>query len=332
MSKKEIGDKTHKLRRAFIITTIAVGVLAIGAGVFAGLAAKPLIVAMNACLLTGVVCISVGTGVALNKGQNVASEQINKQKAKKALEKIKELDKDKSSKYTQKQRAKIASKYAKANLAITKHRGATFFGEYHTTSGMGKKGTELINKIDAYTILRDTAQTPKNSRKYEKKLKLAESALAKVSEEEGIRTSKSRWTKSYEEAYEGATILDRRTEISCLTPAGRDAFRMVMEHASEPTDNKLVHVSVKYSTDSGIAPSIARAEDQTKAKTIRDILVYDTIEACKNKTQSEIKSMFPIVIEEKIINKNSTKCVGQPTVLKIDSYSELKELGVSQEK
>lgn len=332
MGKKEIGDKSHKLRRAFIITTIGVGILAIGAGVFAGLAAKPLILAMNACLLTGVACISVGTGVALNKGQNVASEKINKHKAKKALEKIKELDKDKSSKYSQKQRAKIVKKYAKANLAITRHRGATFFGEYHTTSGMGTKGTELINKIDAYTVLRDAAQTPTERKKYAKKLQLAESQLARVSEQEGTRTSKSRWTKSYEEAYEGATILDRRTEIACLTPAGRDAFRMVMEHANEPTDNKCVNVVVRYASGSGIAPSIARAEDQAKARTLREVLIYDTIEACKEKSQAEIKSMFPMIIEEKIINKDTTKLIGEPAVLKIDSYSELKEMSSSKEK
>ncbi len=326
MSKNELGNKSHKIRRAFIISTICAGVLALGVGAMAGLAAKPILLAINGCLLAGAVGVSVGTGVAINKIYDTAAIKINKKKATKALEEIKQIEKDTSSKYSQAQRAKVLRKYAKANLVLTRKLGATIFGEYHTTSGMkNKKGTELLNTIDALYILKDTATTDSARNKYAKKLQLAQSKLAKITAEEGIRTSKCKWTKSYENVLTGATALDRRTEIACLTSSARDAFKSLMENNEEVTDNKCINVTMSFNEASSIAPCIARAEDQTKMTAIKSILLQDAAIACQGKTPLEVRSMFPITIESKLIKKDSTKLVKRD-VITVNSYSELVEL------
>ena len=100
---------------------------------------------------------------------------------------------------------------------------------------------------------------------------------------------------------------------------------MVMEKTAEKIDDKCVNVSMTFNENSGISPSIARAEDQTKASTIKDILVQDVYEACKTKNAPELRAMFPITIESKCINKKSTKLVKRD-VLTIANYSELKQL------
>lgn len=323
MSKKELGNKAHKLRRIFIIGTIATAVLTLGVGVFAGMAAKPILLAMNACLLAGAVGITVGSGVALNKIYEQIAVKSNETKAAKALEQIKAMDKDNSSEYSQSKRVKVLRKYANANLRLAHFRGATPFGELHSTSGMGKVATELVNKIDAYYILRDSSTSDREAKKYSKKIKLAESRLAKITE--GEKSTKFKWTRSYENVVSGVTALDRRTEISCLTSLARDSFRMMMENNTEVVDNQCINLQVTFGNSSAIAPCVARAEDQTKASVIREILIYDIVEACKSKSPLEIKSMFPITIETKHIDKVSTKLI-KKDALKISSYAELQAL------
>ena len=323
---KELGKKTHKLRLAFIISTAVAVAVAVGAGVVALTAAKPILLAVNGCILAGALGVSVGTGVAINKIYDSASIKSNKKKATKALERIKTLETDKSSRYSREYRAKIIRKYAKANLVLTRRLGATIFGEYQTTSGLkSRKGTQIINEIDAYTLLKDSASSDSQARRYSKKIALLQSQLSRISEEEGVKTSKFRWTKSYSGVLDGATALDRRTEISCLTPSARDEFRAIMEAGDEHTDSKCVNLFMTFGNASSMSPCIARAEDQTKAPQIREILVRDAYEATKGKSPIEIKSMFPITIETKLIKKDSTRLLKRE-VITITSYSELEEM------
>lgn len=325
MSKKELGNKSHKLRRTFIISTIATVALALSVGVFAGMAAKPILLAMNACLLVGSVGIMVGTGVALNKVYESVSVKINESRASNALEKIKEMEQDGSSKYSETARAKILRKYAKANLRLSRFRGATPFGEWHTTSGLNQSGTEQLNRIDAYNILKDTSTSARGAKKWSKKIRLAEGKLARVTTTEGTKSSKCKWTKSFENVVAGATVLDRRTEIACLTPYARDAFKTMMQSSSEAVDDKCITVFMTFNSASAITPCVARAEDQTKASAIREILIYDALEACKDKTPLEIRSMFPLTIETKLVNKKSTRLLSRDTIT-VASYADLQQL------
>ena len=139
MSKREIDSKVHKLRRAFIISAISVGLLTLGVGIFAGITSKPVLLAVNCCLLAGAIGLTVGLGVAVNKLSDLASAKINSSIADKALQQIKEFDKDKTSIHSQAKRKRALIKYAKANLRLTKIYGATPFGELHATSGISNE-------------------------------------------------------------------------------------------------------------------------------------------------------------------------------------------------
>lgn len=318
-TKREVGNKSHKLRKSFIISSIALGVIAIGAGVFVSFTAAPMLVVLNSCLIGGALCIAVGVGVAANKTYDSATISINKGRATSALKKIKELNKDKTSNYSENYRAKIVKKYAKANLVLARKLGASIFGEFHSTSGMvDEKATQLVNEIDSFTLLKD-ASKERGQKKFSKKISLAEKKLSKLSPENS--TPKCKWTKGYSEVLSGVEVLDRRTEIACLTTTARDSFIKIVENENEEAKGTCVNVIVNFNSSSNITPCIARSQDKSKYEEIRELMIKDILEACKTKTNAQIKCMFPITIESRFVDKKSTKYVNN--TLTFDSYTEL---------
>lgn len=323
---KEVSDKKHNVRRAFLISTIAVGILAAGAAAMAVFSASPILLAIDCAVLAVAAFTAVGSGVAINKLRDSSLVRKSKKQAKKSLEEIRELNNDKSSTYSQEYRAKVVRKFANANLTLCQRRGGTSFGVFHSSSGLSdKRATEYINNIDAYSLLRDSAKTKGQQKKYSKKIELEERKLAKIIQEEGITTNLQRWTKSYDNVVRGVSVLDRRTEIACLTSTARDEYMGIFNNSNEVTDDKALNVVVKFNDSSNMRPTMARAEDQSKLAQIKEILLKDVVESCKGKTALEVKSMFPIVLETRIINKTSTKILNNDAI-EVSNLTELKQL------
>lgn len=323
---KELTDKKHKIRRAFIISAIAVGVLTLGVGAMAMFSASPILIAIDVAVLAAAAFALVGTGVAINKLHDSSAVSNSKKTAIKTLEQIKQLNADRSSSKSQEYRAKIVRKFANANLVLSKRRGGTISGVFHSSSGIkNKKATEIINKIDAYTLLQETAKTKGEQKKYSKKIRLEEQKLSKIIEEEGVISSPYRWTKSYDNVVSGVSVLDRRTEIACLTSSARDEFAEMFKNSNEKTDVKALNIVLKFNESSNLTPTMVRAEDQTKLEELKEILLKDVVTACQSKTGLEVRSMFPITLEARIINKKTTKILNREVVT-ADSLTELKSL------
>ena len=310
---QEVTDKKHRIRRVFIISTIVCAALTIGAGAIAIYSASPILLAIDCAVLACALFTMVGTGVSINKIRDNAIVARNKKTAKKSMEQIKALNKDNSTEYSRKYRAKVVKKFANANLKLCQRRGGTSFGVFKSSCGMQhENAAAIINQIDSYTLLRDVSTTNVNRKKYSKKLELQERKLAKIAEEECITQTLQRWTKSYDNVVDGVSVLDRRTEIACLTSKAKEEFAAMFENSNEKTDERAGYVIVKF--NSNVLPTMARIEDQTKLERVKEILLKDISEACKNKTALEVRGMFPITLEAKVINKTSTKILSRNTV------------------
>ena len=312
--KKEVGNKKHLLRRALLIAGVGVALIAAGVVATTMFSASPIVLLLEgAALLTGFGCI-VGAGVALQKF--VESVRVGKSKkvAKKSLKQIKTLNNDKTSKYSNNYRAKVIRKFANANLTLTKALGSTVYGVFHSNSGQkNEKATELLNQIDAYTLLRDSATSSSAQQKYSKKLKLAQEKLVKIVGDD-VSITPFKWSKTYNNVLDGVTVIDRRTEIYCLSERAKESFISVFESLDEKTDKKALNVMVRFNGISNLKPTVAKAEDQTKQEVVKSILLADVIEACNYKTPEEIRAMFPITLESKIINKDTTKILDNSAV------------------
>ena len=323
--KKEVGNKKHNVRRAFIIATIVIAAAAVGVGAFAALSASPVLIAIEGAILAAGLGVGVGAGVAINKAHESVSVASSKKTASKSLKEIERLNKDKTSTYTKEYRAKVIRKYAKANLVLTRKLGATIYGVFHSNSGLtSETATGLAHQIDAYTLLEDVAPSNAQQKKYARKRKLAESKLSKLEGADGVRSAPYKWTKSYDDVLPEVSVYDRRTEISCLTETARASYEGMFESDTTPSDNKILNILVHFNNACGIKPTYARAEDQTKEEEITKLLLKDVIDACASKTSAEVKAMFPIAIESKVINKKSTKILSD-TAVTYNSLTELKE-------
>lgn len=323
--KKEVGNKKHKFRRAFIAVGLGIVLAGAAVGALTAFSATPLLIVLEGAVLFAGVGLVVEGGVAINKMKEKRTVSKNKKIASKALEEIKELNNDKTTSYSKNYRAKIIKKYANANLVLTRTLGSSNFGIFHSNSGLSsEKATELLNEIDAYTLLRDSARTAYQERKYSKKLALAQEKLTKIAGED-IAVAPYKWSKTYDEALTGVSVIDRRTEIACLSQVARDSYIALFEDAEEKTNKKALNVMVHFNDTASMKPTVAKAEDETKVNEVKTILLKDVVEACKTKSQLEIKSMFPISLECKVINKDTTKILGQ-NVLNFKNLDEVKSV------
>lgn len=323
--KKEVGNKKHYIRRAFI--AIGVGIVLAGAavGALTAFSASPLLIVLEGAVLFAGVGLVVEGGVAVNKIYEKAKIGANKKIASSSMEEIKELNQDRSSKYTKNYRAKVVKKFANANLGLAKAQGSSVFGIFHSNSGMhSEKATQLLNEIDALTLLRDSAKTSHQERKYSKKIRLAQEKLTKITGGE-ILSTPYKWSKTYDNVLPDVSVIDRRTEIYCLTQIARDAYADLFQYSNEKANNRILNCMVHFNDTASIRPTMARAEDETKVSDVKSILLKDVVEACKTKSALEIKSMFPISLETKVIDKKTTKILGH-NVLTFNSVEEIKDV------
>lgn len=324
MSKrvKEVGNKKHNFRKAFWIIG---GVIVLAAGAVSALVAtsvSPLLVLLESALLVGGVGAGIEIGATINKLQERSKVKKNKKIAKKALEEIRKLDNN-PLKRSESYRAKVVAKYAKANLVLAKVLGSSSFGVFHSNSGRRtERETELINLMDNYALLRDSAETTKEQKKYAKKFHLTQQKLMKYSEDEVI-VAPYKWSRTYDDVLAGVSVVDRRTEISCLSEGSRDKFISMFESSKEKTDKKALNIVCHFGASASVKTTYAKSEDQTKEPQIREIMLEDIANACMGKTPAEVRKYFPIVYQSKIIHKENTNVLKE-NIITIKTLRDLK--------
>lgn len=326
---REVVNKKHRVRRAFVISAICVGVLAFVVGVIAATSASPILIAMEGAIIATAVGLGITAGIGVNKAYEKITVAKNTKNAEKSLEKIQEFNKDFSSTASKETRAKIVNKYAKANLKLAKTLGASKFGVFRSNTGIVDKSKAqqvagLSTEIDSLAILRDVEQNVKKKAKYSKKIKIANSKLSKIVEDDGLSLPPYKWTKTLNDVLPSVSVVDRRTEIACLTENTKYAYASMFAYGDVKVDSKLLDVVVNFNSASGMASTYARAEDQSKAEDIKKLMLKDVCDSCKAKTPAQIRAMFPLSIESKIISKKTTEILSS-TPETYMSFSELEE-------
>ena len=326
---KEVENKKHKVRFGFIVSAIVFGVVAISVGAVAATSASPILWAMEGAILAAGAGLGVTAGIGISKAHEKVVVSINTSNAEKALQEIEKLNKDYSSTATREYRSKIVKKYANANLKLAKTLGASRFGVYRSNTGVLDKNKAqqvagLSAEIDSLAILRDETQNLRKVEKYSKKIKLANEKISKIIEDDGLALPPYRWTKTYNDVLPTISVVDRRTEIACLTENTKYAYATMFGYTETKSDDKILDVVVNFNQTSGMAPTYARAEDQSKIEDIRKLMLKDVYEACKSKTVAQIRSMFPISVDCKLINKKTTDILNSKP-LTYQSFTELEE-------
>ncbi|MBE7075071.1 MAG: hypothetical protein E7376_03755 [Clostridiales bacterium] len=327
MSKKETGNKKHKLRRFFIASTIVSAVAFLGATISLVVMPVPLMLVTELCLLVGAASTAIGVGVGINALHSKISSDRNKKASVKALQKIAEADANKSVEMSREDRVKLVKKYAHANLRLCKLNGCPITGKFHSISGMSKiSDTENFNALENLELLRGAESTVKGRKKFDGKISKKKKLVTKAN----VRSVPQRWTKSYDDFIDGVSIYDRRTEIGCLTTKTGEAFQRLVEIMS-PTDEIGGSVILTFRDSNKTKQTYARVADTSLLPEVSKLMMQDVLSACDGKSPYEISTMFPFRIESHTVNKNSTKISPIETKV-ISSLDQLKyELGMSTE-
>lgn len=301
--EREVKPVVHKLRRVFGVAVGILAVTAIAGIVFASTAAAaPAAIIANAVVAATSLAVVGGTGLAIGTISGNISLSKNRKKSRKMLKKISEFDKGKK-KANVRRKAKIVKKYAKLQLKLCKISRTPLTGVFHSVSHMRSyKGTQIVNEIDALTLL---AKTESNARKVKSINKKIAKKKTLLFAEKGI-TPAYKWTESYDNVVDGVSVYDRRTEIACMNPETVTKFKSIAS-AIKPTDELGVNVIVNFSKASKLPSTYARIADKTKTNEVIEILLNDIKNTCLGMTVDEINNMFPIYVEERKINKNNTK-------------------------
>ncbi len=324
---KEIIGKKSIIKRVVLAVAGTVALVAGGGIVIAGFAgvSMSLLFALEvsmAGVAAGIVAGGIVGGISARTALKVRS---NKKKAVAALDEIRQLNSDKTSNVSEEKRAKICQKYAKANLYLTKKRGGSIFGELHSNSGASTMTqTQIMNEIDAYTILQEAATSKRQKTKYANIISGLDSKLCKMRANEGAGSSYLKWTQSFDHVIEGVSVFDRRTEIVCMTKNARESFIELAGTPSTKSTKVGAHISVKYGPASGMRKTFINIEDTSKVEQSKEILVRDVLEYLKGKTNLEIKGIFPITLEVKTIDRQSAKSQVYKTLV-FNNHKELKE-------
>ncbi len=318
----EITNKSHKVRRALIagICLATVGVLGLAGYIVAVPSAT--LLAINAGVFGLAATIIVSSSVIINKLHEVRRVSGTKKSLVKSMEKIKKLSSEGSKvRYSDGYYKKILKNHAKKSLYLTKQIGSLPVGELRSTSGVSHiQGARLVNQIDAYGILRDISTSALAVRKYERKIRGLTRDLSKIQDASGDVVTRSRWARTY--SLGGATVVDRRIGIQCLTTTAKDEFKDIFSTPCVSEGRGNINIYVRFNEEANIAPTIARTNDEKSITTIKRILIKDVLEACKELDSETIKSLFPLTIERRNVNpKLKTKV--DTIELVIRSYGDL---------
>ena len=324
---KEIIGKKSIAKRVVLAVAATVGVVAGGGLMLAGFAgvSMSLLFALEVSMVglaAGVVAGGIVGGISAKTALKV---RHSKKEAVNALNQIRELNADKTSTVSEQARAKICQKYAKANLYLAKKRVSSIFGELHSNSGANTlTQTQIMNEIDAYTILQESTTSDRMKRKYAKIISGLDSKLCNMRATDGAGSSYLKWTQSFDHVVEGVSVFDRRTEIVCMTKNARESFIELAGTPSTKSTKVGAHIAVKYGPASGMRKTFINIEDTSKVEQSKEILIKDVLEYLKGKTNLEIKGIFPITLEVKTINRQSAKSQVYRNYV-FNSHKELKE-------
>lgn len=330
-SDKQIGNKKHKARRAFVASAITTGTLALaGIGVTIFLVAPSLVVSSVALVLAGVGAVT-GVGVGISFAHTYARDKRYKKTGLDTLKTIAEASVDKTKNYSTRQKYKIATKYAKTNLKMCTTLGGTLTGKFRCVSDFSKDSqVETYNVIENMELL-NQIKVAKNHHRVTSKTQKAE---AKIKKKKALLPSlvkaPQRWKRTYDDFIEGVSIADHRTEIACLSETALDQFKQLSESIVPSTEvGGSVIVSFPEQSNNKIKQTFARIEDVNMLDAVKKLMVDDVLTACDTKSASEIASLFPITVREVVYNKKS---VGRTRdAFTINSYEELVNYASSNE-
>jgi len=211
-------------------------------------------------------------------------------------------------------------KFAKDSLYLAKKIGGSLFGEFHSESEVIKlKDTQRLNEIDSYNILHDIS-SGKEKEKYKNKKSKLSKLITKNIENDGLKTSNRKWTKSYDNVVKGVKVWDRRTEISCMTDFAIEKFSNMFKDINISTDKV---GSVMFTYNDG-KPTYANVEDLSKINEVEDVLINDAYNGLNNIQYSNAVKKFPITVVTRIIDLKSTKYEEKSYV--ISNFDELKKI------
>ena len=168
-AKKELKGKKSIFKRVLLFSALGMALGAIATALIFRFTTIPnfSLIKIGFALVGAGATVGVGVGVATAGG--VVDVNIQKNKLIQEMDKIKKLDKDDSTKYSQKERKNLCIKYAKRSIKLSKKLGGSIFGEFHSESEVSRlKDTQRLNEIDAYEVL-ENLTTGKEKEKYKKK-------------------------------------------------------------------------------------------------------------------------------------------------------------------
>ena len=322
--KSELGipKKKHPIRRIFGIVAGVMGVAAAAGVAVVAFTANPLFAIIDVALISAGVGAITGLVVGGIAAGTAMAIKHYKKESNKTLNQIREYNKERTSSISKTGvEAKVCRKHFNANLKLCKLFGGSLFGTLHGLTGNRTvKQTLIANQIDQYEGLMALAQTEAERQKYAKKISTLSSKLINQD-----TVSNRRWTQSYDKVVRGVEILDRRTEIFCMTEESKQEFISLAGEPYGETSNVGSNIVIRYPEDSSLKPTFASIEDTTKESAALNILLKDIVNACEDKDEQQINRMFPITVETRHIDRDTTKITGVSS----RTYNSLNEVGVA---
>lgn len=315
-TQKEIPDKKHKIRRAFLGIAIGIGLVVAGAAGYVAISGATLYSVVEIAAMALGVGALVGGGVGMVAFATARSIAKNKKIATQSLNKIREYDRDKSSKVSERERAKVCRKYANANLRLCKLTNGTIYGLFKSLSGASEQETKILNEIEQYSILEQAAKNSRQQKKYAHKKEVLQGRLT-------TRETKGRpWTQVYNDVADGVQVFDRRTEICCKNEDTKMEFIEKFGSPKGKSSKVGCIITMNFDEESSSNASYIATEEIEKTNLAKQLLIKDILEYFEDKTDIEVRSHFPITLETKKIDKDSTKVLKQ----ELKTYYNLTEL------
>lgn len=196
--------------------------------------------------------------------------------------------KDRLSTKTEKARAKISKKYAKAHLKLAKiarvKKGNanlyTLTGHRQNLRESGAYADVMRNKQEAYRVAQQNAlasgRTGK-ANKYGKKASSIDAKLDKKLHDQMQVDTQFQWVRTVRDPYTGKNLQDRRTEIHCHNESTKKAF---MELAKEQEINSKVGFASKivFPDESKLVSTFVNLNDQKLMEKAELILLREAQE------------------------------------------------------
>ena len=320
-AEKEIPDKKHKIRRLFTGIAIGIGALVLTtAGAVAVMGAQLYVVLEAAAASLGV-GVTIGGAVATVATTNMAKISANKKRTTKALNKIRKHNE----RTPLAARLKNYAKYAKGNIKQYKLTGNSIYGAFLTNTGRSEEETKISGMIESYEVLEAVARAKGQNRKAKKIQNKIKGLSNRLVNYDKINSSRGfSWAQFYGEEDKDLYVYDERTKISCMTSNARDRFAHSFGSPSGKSSKVGCSISIRFPEDSSAKTTYACIEDTGRMETAKNILLQDLVDACGEISEASARRLFPITVEIKNINKNSTKVLG--TTSKVyESLTELKQ-------